>query len=134
MVRLSDQVPVAFWVVRLEFAYSSLKRTLSRTNILVSLELRLQHARLELADSSLKRTLISSEKKLRISKPFFPNTPILIFPHSKHVPNNVYRSYTWKHTQWCTKLKIKTSFYQNLIIHQTFINIQQQQLSSSIHQ
>ena len=92
------------------------------------------HARLELADGSLKRTLISSEKKLRVSNPFPPKVPILIFPNPKLVPNNVYRSYTWKYTQWCKKLEIKTSFHQNSTIHQTFIIFQQQQqFSSQIH-
>jgi len=45
----------------------------------------------------------------------------LIFPNPKLVPYNVYRSYTWKYTQWCIKLEIKTSFHQNSTIHQTFI-------------
>jgi len=148
LVRLSDQVLVALWArlldARLGLAQANSvqnqhSRSLRASLTACSSELCPEstgHARLELADGSLKRTLISSgKKKLWISKPFFPNTPILIFPHPKRVPNNVYRSYAWKHTQRCIKLEIKTSFHQNSTIHQTFTTFQQQQqFSSSIHQ
>jgi len=53
-----------------------------------------EHARLALADGSLKRTLISLENKLRVSNPFSPKIPILIFLNPKLVQNNVYRSHT----------------------------------------
>jgi len=89
-------------------ACSSLKRPVSRINWARSLK------------RSLKRTLINLVKKFWVSNHFSSKIPILIFPNPKLVPNNVYRSYTWKQTQWCIKLKIKTSFYQNSIIHQTF--------------
>jgi len=105
MVRLSDQVSVASGRVHLGFACASFKRTLDRSNFVV---------RLRFAYGSLKRTTSKMNwarslevclgvtyansqqfrKKLRISKPFFPNTPILILPHSKLVPNEVYRSCT----------------------------------------
>jgi len=55
-----------------------------------------------------------------VFKPFFPKIPILIFANPKLVPDNVCRSYTWKYTQWCIKLEIKTSFHQNSTNHQTF--------------
>jgi len=94
LVRLRDQFPVAFWArslgARLQLDQANFVQNLHSRSLRASLT-----ARLELVDGSLKRTLISSEeKKLRISKPFFPNTPILIFPRPKHVPNNVYMSYT----------------------------------------
>jgi len=86
LVRLSYQVSVAFWAcslgARSRFAQASCVQKWTG------------HVRLRFAWRTLKRTLNSSEKKLRISKPFFPNTPILILPYSKLVPNNVYRSCT----------------------------------------
>jgi len=110
LVRLSDQVSEASWAcslgVRLRFAqansvqkqHSCSLRLRSRFTQANCVQKWHGHARLRFAQSSLKGTLFSPKKKLRISKPFFPNTPVLIFPHSKLVPNNVYRSYTWKHT------------------------------------
>jgi len=142
VARLSDQLPITFWarslgacsselcpestgLVRLELAWRSLKWTVPESTV---------HARLALSWRSLKRTLISSVKIFRVSNPFSPKIPILIFPNPKLVLNNVYRSYTWKYTQWCIKLEIKTSFHQNSAIHQTFTIFQQkQQFSSPIH-
>ena len=100
LVRLNDQVSLASGRVRLQLAqansvqkqhFSLLRASLAARSSELCLEAP-GHARLRFAQSSLERTLNNSEKKLRISKPFSPNTPILILPYSKFVPNEVYRS------------------------------------------
>jgi len=106
LVRLSDQVSIAFWPcslgVRLRFAQANSWQK----QHCCSLTLRLRFAQANCVQNelgtfawgSLRRHLSEhssfQKNKLRISKPIFPNTPILILSHSKLVPNQVYRSCT----------------------------------------